>query len=335
MSLVLGRELSGIRPRARPGIAEPRVADRWYSEKRLGGLSRFAFAITILNIVGHFYLGFEQSWITPLIALAAAYATDLVGETVEAHFNGRTARYKGSAVDFVKFLLPAHISGLAVGMLLYAAENWAAVAFAASTAMASKYLFRTVVGFDRAGRRQVRHVLNPSNFGITLTLILFPSVGIAPPYQFSENTSGIVDWILPCIIICTGTYLNMKATGRIPLILTWIAAFAAQAVIRGLIQDTPIVAGLVPMTGFAFVLFTFYMITDPATSPAGLRGQMLFAAAVAFFYAVFMSLHVVFGLFFALTIVTALRGIWLTVTNLAANRAHVAARRCATDDASA
>lgn len=324
MSLVLRRELSDIRSQARTGVAESRVADRWYSEKRLGGLSRFAFAITILNIVGHFYLGFEQSWITPLVALAAAYATELVGETVDARVNGRRARYAGSAVDFVKFLLPAHISGLAVGMLLYAAENVAAIAFAASAAMASKYLFRTVVGFDRAGRRQFRHVLNPSNFGITLTLVLFPTVGIAPPYQFTENTSGIVDWILPCIIICTGSYLNIKATGRIPLILAWVAAFAVQAVVRGLIQGTPIIAGLVPMTGFAFVLFTFYMITDPATSPAGMRGQVLFAAAIAFFYAIFMSLHVVFGLFYALTIVTALRGIWLTVANLAGSRAPVA-----------
>jgi enediyne biosynthesis protein E5 len=320
VSLVLGRELSDFRAEARPGAAAPPVAERWYSEKRLGGLSRFALAITILNVVGHLYLGFEQSWITPFVALAAAYATELVGETVDARIKRRRPRYTGSAVDFIKFLLPAHISGLAVGMLLYEAENVAAIAFAASAAMASKFVFRTVVGLDDTGRPQFRHVLNPSNFGITLTLLLFPTVGIAPPYQFTENTSGIVDWILPCIIICTGSYLNIKATGRIPLILAWLAAFAAQAVLRNLIQGTPVVAGLVPMTGFAFVLFTFYMITDPATSPASTRGQILFAASVAFFYAIFMSLHIVFGLFYALTVVTALRGIWLSIKYLAASR---------------
>ena len=58
MSLALGSE-----PRLKQ--AEPRnktpVADRWYSEKRLGGLSRFAFAITLLNVIGHLFLGFEQS----------------------------------------------------------------------------------------------------------------------------------------------------------------------------------------------------------------------------------------------------------------------------------
>src|SRR5262245_37643595 len=99
------------------------VAERWYSEKRLGGLSRFAFAITVLNLLGHTLLGFEQSWLTPIVALAAAYTTDLVGEAAEAWVVGRSARYAGSIVDLVKFLLPAHISALAAAMLLYAAEN--------------------------------------------------------------------------------------------------------------------------------------------------------------------------------------------------------------------
>jgi hypothetical protein len=315
VSLVLGSG-SNVRP-SKPQTTQisGQVADRWYSEKRLGGLSRFAFAITILNIAGHAFLGFEQSWITPFAALAATYVTDFVGETVEARIAGRRARYAGSLADVVRFFLPAHISGLAVGMLLYAAENVAAIAFAASLAMASKYLFRAVVSVDRGGKPVFRHVLNPSNFGITATLLLFPTVGIAPPYQFTENTSGIVDWILPLIIIGTGSYLNIKATGRIPLILAWVSAFALQALIRALINGTPPTAGLVPMTGFAFILFTFYMITDPATTPTKSRNQIGFAVAVAAFYALFMQLHIVFGLFYALTVVTGIRGVWLVLTH--------------------
>ncbi|MBR1031474.1 hypothetical protein JQ584_32485 [Bradyrhizobium liaoningense] len=287
------------------------VADRWYSEKRLGGLSRFAFAITILNIVGHLFLGFEQSWLTPFVSLAAAYGTELIGETIEASVGGRRARYAGSPVNLIKFLLPAHISGLAIGMLLYAAENVAAIAFAAATAMASKYVFRVVVGTGEGGRPTFRHFLNPSNFGITVTLLLFSTVGIAPPYQFTENTSGIIDWVLPLIIICTGSYLNTKATGRIPLIIAWVSAFALQAILRSTIHESPLTAALLPMTGFAFILFTFYMITDPATSPSKTASQVCFAIAVAAFYALFMELHIVFGLFYALTLVTAARGVCL------------------------
>ena len=295
-------------------VATPKpIADAWYSQKRLGGLSRFALAITILNIVGHVFLGFEQAWLVPFIALLATYSTDLVGETLEARAAARPPRYAGSFLNLVRFLLPAHISGLAVGMLLFSADNLVVIAFAPSAAMASKYIFRVVVEVGRDGTPVVRHFLNPSNFGITVTLLLFPTVGIAPPYMFTENTSGIVDWLLPLIIVGTGSYLNTKATGRIPLILAWVTAFAAQAVLRALVHETPIAAGLVPMTGFAFILFTFYMITDPATTPSRPREQAVFAIGVALLYALFMELHIVFGLFYALTLVTLARGclIWL------------------------
>ena len=67
-------------------LSTPPVAERWYSEKRLGGLSRFAVAITVLNVLGHAFLGFEQSWVTPFVALLAAYGTELVGEAVESRF---------------------------------------------------------------------------------------------------------------------------------------------------------------------------------------------------------------------------------------------------------
>lgn len=291
------------------------VAERWYSEKRLGGLSRFAFAITVLNVVGHAFLGFEQSWLTPFVAVGTTYFVDLLGETLDAWAAGRQARYRGSFVDLVKFLLPAHISGLAVGMLLYAADNLAAIAFAASVAIGSKYVFRVITRRDADGRPVMRHFLNPSNFGITVALLTFPTVGISPPYQFAENTSGVVDWLLPLVIIGTGSYLNRKATGRIPLILAWVAAFAAQGLVRAAIGGTPLLSGLVPMTGFPFILFTFYMITDPATTPAKTRNQVIFAVSVALLYALFMEFHIVFGLFYSLTVATACRGAILALVH--------------------
>jgi hypothetical protein len=287
------------------------VAERWYSEKRLGGLSRFAAAITILNIAGHLYLGFEQPWIVPFVALGAAYATELLGESLEAFAQRRRPRFQGSAVDLLKFLLPAHITGLATGMLLYACDALYPIAFGASLAVASKYILRIDLGPGPDGRRSTRHVLNPSNFGITAVLLLFPTVGIAPPYQFTENTYGFVDWLLPLIIIGSGSYLNSRATGRIPLIVSWVTAFAALALLRSAINGTPWNAGLMPMTGFAFILFTFYMITDPATSPASTRGQIIFGCAVALGYSVFMESHVVFGMFYSLTIASAVRGLLL------------------------
>jgi hypothetical protein len=155
--------------------------------------------------------------------------------------------------------------------------------------------------------------LNPSNFGIAVTLLLFPSVGIAAPYHFTENLGSIGDWAVPLIIICTGSILNTWYTGRIVLALSWVGAFALQAVVSSLIlwHDTgycPIVARLSPMTGVAFILFTFYMVTDPATTPERPAAQVAFGASVAVLYSLLVMSHVVFGLFVALVIVCVGRG---------------------------
>lgn len=276
------------------------------ARRRNTALIRFGTAITVLNILGHLWLGFEQSWITPFVSLAAAYSTELAGELAVSRALGHSPRFTESFKKFVMFLLPAHITGLAVGMLLYAAEQLWAVAFAASAAIASKYVFRMPAGPKGASL----HFLNPSNFGIAITLILFPTVGIAAPYQFAENITGAIDWLLPLVVVTTGSMINIKLTQRLPLIAAWLASFAAQAVIRALLFGTPLAAGLAPMTGFAFILFTFYMVTDPATTPEAPRNQRFFGIAVGLAYGVLMTAHVVFGLFFALVLVTGSRGLF-------------------------
>jgi Na+-translocating ferredoxin:NAD+ oxidoreductase RnfD subunit len=285
----------------------------WSGSKRLGGLWRFAIAISLLNVLGHVWLGFEQAWAHPLVALLAAYGMELAIEAIDAAVNRRRPRYAGGLRKFAEFLLSAHITGLAVSMLLYANERLWVIAFAAAVAIASKALLRTRLTVPAVQSEQwpTRHFVNPSNFGISVTLLLFPWVGIAPPYHFTENVSGVLDWILPAVIVCTGTLLNLKFTEKLPLIGAWLLGFLLQAVLRSLWQELPVVAALLPMTGLAFLLFTFYMVTDPATTPNSTRGQLAFGGAVAIAYGVLVSLHVVFGLFFALTIVSAMRGAYL------------------------
>ncbi len=284
----------------------------------LPGLRRFAVAITILNVLGHSFFGFEPSFAQPLVALAAAYGTELLLEAVDARCNRRRPRFAGGLGALIDFLLSAHISGLAVAMLLYANDRLWVLAFAAATAIASKAVFRAPVG------QGTRHFFNPSNLGITVTLLLFPWVGIAPPYQFTENLVGAGDWILPGVIVLTGSFLNTRFTGRLPVIAGWLGGFLVQAALRSLLFQTPLVAGLTPMTGVAFVLYTFYMVTDPATTPDRTWAQLAFGAAAAAAYGLLMVAHVVFGLFFALSAVCALRGLGLYA--LAARQALQKAR---------
>jgi hypothetical protein len=286
----------------------------WSGATRQGGLRRFALAITALNLAGHSVLGFEQSWAQPLVALAAAYSAELLLETLAASLEQRRPRFVGGPTRLLEFLLSAHITGLAVSMLLYANARLGVVAFGAVLAIASKALLRAPCGSG------TRHFLNPSNFGITATLLLFPWVGIAPPYQFTEGLGSRGDWALPALVVCLGTFLNGRFTRRLPLIAAWLGGFAAQALLRSLVQGTPVQAALLPMTGMTFLLYSFYMLTDPATTPESPRGQVFFGFATAATYGVLMLTHVVFGLFVALTIVTGLRGALLSTAALLADR---------------
>ncbi len=289
--------------------------DKWSRSSRLGGLRRFAIAITILNILGHTLFGFEQSIAQPVVALATAYGLETVLELVGARIDGRAPNFFGGFRNLIDFLLSAHITALAIAMLIYTNDRLWPVVFATVVAIGSKALLRI-----RAGNSS-RHFLNPSNFGITITLLAFPWVGIAPPYHFTENLDAKGDWILPGVIVLSGTLLNARFTKKLPLIAAWLVCFAAQATVRSMLFDTPIIASLMPYTGMAFILFTFYMVTDPATTPSEWRPQVLFGASVAAAYGLLLMEHAVFGLFFALTIVCLARGLILYVRALAMQKA--------------
>ncbi|RKS08153.1 hypothetical protein DFP74_3847 [Nocardiopsis sp. Huas11] len=296
------------------GAAVPTTSAPPPKDVRITALRRFAAAITVLNIAGYAVLGFEPAVLAPLAALATAYGMELGLEYLDARLNGRRARFLGRPAAFVDFLLPAHITALAVSMLLYSGATVWPVVYGVVIALASKTVLRVRIGPGR------RHVLNPSNFGIAATLVTFTWVGIAPPYHFTENVFGVWDWILPAIIITTGSLLNLKLTRRGWLILGWLGGFAAQGLLRVLLLDAAPVAVLAPVTGLAFVLFTFYMVTDPATTPSKPRNQVLFGLAVAAGYGLLTAAHISFGLFFALVAVCAVRGLYLYVNAMRGDR---------------
>jgi hypothetical protein len=272
-------------------------------DPRITALRRFAISITILNVAGYTVLGFEQAWAWPLFALATGYAVELVLETIGARAEHRPPRFRGRGLrGLVEFLYPAHITALAVNMLLYVNDRLPVMLFGVAVAISGKWLFRVPVN----GR--LRHFMNPSNFGIAVVLLLFPWISIAPPYQFTENLEGIADWIVPAVIVVFGTMLNAKLTGRMWLIAGWLGVFVLQSVVRGLVLDTSIPAALATMTGVAFVLFTNYMITDPGTTPSKPLSQFAFGGGVALVYGVLTGASIVYGLFFATAIVCLVRG---------------------------
>ena len=278
---------------------------------RLFALWYFTTLMIVWNILGHSKLGFEQSWATPVVAVITAVLVSMFLEWVDATAKNRELRFMGSPGNFLNFLPACLIPGFACGMLLYPNERLWPVVFAVVLSMGSKVILRAPVG-----NGHTQHIFNPSNFGVGATLVLFPDVSFAPPYHFTENITGLWDWGVPLIVLTTGIIIHALFTGRLPLVGAWIAGFVLQGLVRAKIFGIPYVVPLVPMTSAAFIIFTLYMIPDPATTPLKPARQALFGLGVAIVYGILQMLHIVFGLFFALLIVCAIRGLSLHVSSL-------------------
>ncbi|MBV9445833.1 MAG: enediyne biosynthesis protein [Streptosporangiaceae bacterium] len=290
-----------------PAAARP--AAKPASDARYVALRNFALSLTVFNILGYTLLGFEQPWLWPILAVAVGYTTEIVFELISAWAERRSPRFRGNgARGVLVFLLPAHITSLAVNMLLYANNQFWPVLMGIVVAVAQKHVLKAPVYY------RMRHFMNPSNFGISVVLLAFGSwVSIAPPYEFTEWANSFFRLMIPMVVITAGTVINATLTRKIPLIVGWMGSFAIQALVRHWIWHVQLFTALGVMTGTAFILFTNYMITDPGSSPVKPRAQFMFGSAVGFVYAVLMLFNVVYTLFFATAIVCALRGLgwWL------------------------
>jgi hypothetical protein len=297
-------------------VAAPAAAAK-PKDPRYLALRNFALSISVFNIFGYTLLGFEQPWLWPLIAIATGYTTELTFEVISAWAQRREVRFRGNGPrGLYEFLLPAHITALAVNMLLYANNQILPVLFGVVVGVAGKHAFQAPIN------GKMRHFMNPSNFGIAMTLLAFGSwVSIAPPYEFTEKANTFFRVMIVLVIAISGTVLNALLTKKTSLIVGWLGGFAIQAFVRHAIWHVSLFGALGPMTGVAFILFSNYMISDPGTTPTKFGPKFMFGASVSMVYGALMEFNIVYTLFFATAIVCAARGLgWWAVYFLGRRR---------------
>jgi hypothetical protein len=268
---------------------------------------------TIFTILGHTVFGFEQPVSTVFVAVGTGYLCAVFFEWVDAWANGVVPNFLGGGIGkFVDFLLPAHMTSITLSFLLYFNQRLWIMAFTVALALGSKYVFRV-----RQANGRLQHFMNPSNTGIAVALLLFQWSG-ALPWSFTIGLHGVWDWLVPLIIVALGFRLNFLFTGRLPTVAAWLATFIVFGVARSFIQQTPLGTQLVVLTGIPNVLFTFYMITDPQTSPSRLRSQILFGSGIACAYFVLLTMHIQYMMFYSVTAICGLRGLGLYALSLRA-----------------
>ncbi len=181
-------------------------------------------------------------------------------------------------------------------MLLFANDRTAPIAFATVLAIGSKRLLRVTAKPAARSTCSIRRTSESPR-----RCCSFPSVGIAPPYQFTENFAGAWHWLVPAIIVVTGSFINARFSGRVPLIAAWLGGFSDKAPCASpsaLRRSQP---SYDDGRGFRAV----HHVHDhrPGDDAVERRAQIVFGLATAAVYGLLVAAHVAFGLFFALIMV--------------------------------
>jgi Na+-transporting NADH:ubiquinone oxidoreductase subunit NqrB len=121
--------------------------------------------ITGILLVGQVTFGMLESWTRTILAIAAAIVCELLlGKLVLGRF---------------PHLASAYITGISVGILIRSPFFWP-YALCAAVSITSKYVLRW----------RNRHLWNPSNFGVSSMLFLYPAAVASLSVQWGNFVIG-------------------------------------------------------------------------------------------------------------------------------------------------
>lgn len=156
----------------------------------------------------------------------------------------------------------ALISGLSLCLLLR--TNSAALALAAPV---------IAVGSKFALRWRGKHLFNPTNLALVALMLPGGRTWVSPG-QWGNTTA------LAFLFACLGGVVVQRAA-RADVTFSFILAWAALLYGRAQWLGQPTAVPLHQMQSGAFLLFSFFMISDPRTTPDSRAGRVLFAVLVA------------------------------------------------------
>jgi enediyne biosynthesis protein E5 len=202
-----------------------------------------------LLLYGMIGLGFDISPGRAALLLGTALATQLVCTRI----------WRLPAFDPKS----AAISGLSLCLLLRTGSTPLAAA-AAVAAVASKFLLRW----------NGKHLFNPTNFGIVSLLLATGKVWVSPAQW---GNAAFFGFLLACL---GGLVVNRAA--RSDVTFAFLASYSALLFARSIWLGEPLAIPIHRLESGALLIFSFFMISDPKTTPNSRAGRILFAALVAF-----------------------------------------------------
>lgn len=147
--------------------------------------------------------------------------------------------------------------------LLFKAVFWPVIFLAAFLAIASKFIIRV----------KGKHIFNPANFGIMMAIILTGEAWISPGQWGSSK-------VMMAFFLITGTSVLLKC-GRMDTGMVFLATFTAlQFAYQVLYLHWPVDFFFHQLSNGTLLLFSFFMITDPVTTPNSPKARIIWAVLV-------------------------------------------------------
>jgi Na+-translocating ferredoxin:NAD+ oxidoreductase RnfD subunit len=160
----------------------------------------------------------------------------------------------------------AVLTGLLVAMVLSPREPWYVAPCTSAVAIVSKYIFRT----------RSANVFNPAALAIVATFFIFHA---------SESWWGALPEITPValvVLFATGVFIADRVN-RMPLVLVFLGTYYLLFTATAFLGDPRHVAEIYRTPDLQAVLFfSFFILTDPPTSPVKYHQQIVCGAIVAF-----------------------------------------------------
>ncbi len=210
-------------------------------------------ALSLLLAFGLAKLGFDQHLSSVALILATALATQYLG---------------GRCVGLARFdPMSPLITGLSLSILLRAAEP-AWLMLAAMLAIGSKFVIR----YDG------KHIFNPANFALGALILAAPLVGFTPAW-ISPAQWGSATWA--AFLFLSLAILVLSRARRADIAIAFLATYVAILFARAVYLGDPMTIPIKQMQSGALLLFAFFMISDPKTTPDTRQMRIVFAIVVA------------------------------------------------------
>lgn len=158
----------------------------------------------------------------------------------------------------------AVITGIILAMILSTTTSWQIVAATSVMAILPKYIFAY----------KKKPIFNPAAFGLLLSVLFFRT-----GQSWWGAFGDLPAWTVAFLLI--GGYAAANRVNKFPQLFSFLGAYFLLLLIMGIFHIGDAVDALRPPFINASLFFALFMLTDPPTSPAKGRDQIIFGILCA------------------------------------------------------